>query len=381
MTSRHRCQAPWTRRRAAAVLALALALAFAACGTDDNGPKATATDSTDTTAAAAAAVQCATGTITGAGSTFVQTLAQQWIKDYGNACPGATINYQGVGSGAGVQQFVAGTVDLAGSDAVLKPEEEAAAKAIGQKTGQGDVINVPWATGGIAVLYNLPGVKDLHLSPKALAGIFAGTVKTWDAPEIAADNKGAELPSLAIQVIHRSDGSGTTKVFTSYLTAVAPDVWKAGADKDVAWPTGQGAKGSDGVSVAVKQAEGAIGYAELSFATANGLPVALLQNPAGKFVGPTPAAVTAAIREAEVPANLQVKVTFTPKDPAAYPISTTTWAILFAKPADAAKAKLLKGFLLYALGAGQASATKLSYAPLPQELVVRAQAAVYALPG
>jgi phosphate transport system substrate-binding protein len=350
-----------------------IVLLLGACGTDDNGPtrSASASDATDTSAPSGP-VTCADGTITGAGSTFVQTLAQQWVKDYGAACPGATINYQGVGSGAGVQQFVSGTVDFAGSDAVLKPEEEASA---------GEVLHIPWAAGGIAVLYHLSGVDDLKLSSDSLAGIFAGKITTWDDDAIAAENESANLPSKAIQVVHRSDGSGTTKVFTSYLTTVAPGVWKAGADKDVAWPTGQGAKGSDGVSAAVQQADGAIGYAELSFAEANGVAVASIRNEAGAYVKPTARAVSAALREAEVPADLKIRVSYTPKDRAAYPISTTTWAIVHTTVSDAGKAKLLKDFLLYAVGKGQAAATELFYAPLPEEIAVRAQAAVYQLPG
>jgi phosphate transport system substrate-binding protein len=342
-----------------------------ACGSDNNGRAQPAASNT-TTATPSGPVTCGAGTITGAGSTFVQTLAQQWIKDYGAACPGATINYQGVGSGAGVQQFTSGTVDFAGSDAVLKPEEQASA---------GPTVQVPWAAGGIAVLYQLAGVDDLKLGPETLAGIFAGTIKTWDDPAIAAENHGASLPSKAIQVVHRSDGSGTTKVFTSYLTAVAPRVWTAGADKDVPWPTGQGAKGSDGVSAAVKQADGSIGYAELSFAETNGVGVASIRNAAGVYVKPTAKSVSAALREAQIPADLTIKVTYTPKDSAAYPISTTTWAIVHTNIADAAKAKLLKGFLLYAVSQGQAAATRLFYAPLPQEIAVRAQAAIYQLPG
>ncbi|HUR78986.1 MAG TPA: phosphate ABC transporter substrate-binding protein PstS [Acidimicrobiales bacterium] len=357
-----------------AVATLTAATLFTgACGTDDNGPARSAKrpEAADEPASTGP-VTCAEATITGAGSTFVQTLAQQWVKDYGAECAGATINYQGVGSGAGVQQFLSGTVDFAGSDAVLKPEEE---------TGAGAVLHIPWAAGGIAVLYHLSGVDDLKLGPTTLAGIFAGTITTWDDAAIASENKGASLPAKPIQVVHRSDGSGTTKVFTSYLTAVAPSVWTAGADKDVPWPTGQGAKGSDGVSAAVQQADGAIGYAEYSFAEANGVTVASIGNEAGAYVKPTAKAVSAALREAEVPADLKIKVTYKPEDKAAYPISTTTWAIVHTDTSDPAKAKLLKGFLLYAVGKGQAAATGLFYAPLPQEIAVRAQAAVYQLKG
>jgi phosphate transport system substrate-binding protein len=366
MTSRPR------RRTILSIAVLTTAALFVgACGTDENGPPVAAAASV-TTDAPTSPIACADGTITGAGSTFVQTLAQQWVKDYGAACPDATVNYQGVGSGAGVQQFLSGTVDLAASDAVLTPEEEASA---------GKVVHIPWAAGGIAVLYHLAGVDQLELGPRTLAGIFAGTITRWDDPAIAAENRGVSLPSTPVQVIHRSDGSGTTKVFTSYLTAVAPSVWTLGADKDVAWPTGQGAKGSDGVSAAVQQTDGAIGYAELSFAKANGVAVASVRNEAGAYVKPTARAVSAAVREAQVPADLKINVTYTPKDRAAYPISTTTWAIVHAGPSDTGRAKLLKDFLLYAVGPGQAAATRLFYAPLPQEIAVRAQAAIYQLPA
>jgi phosphate transport system substrate-binding protein len=352
---------------------LLLPILAGACGSDNNRPSRGASGAqTAATAPPAGAVTCTTGTITGAGSTFVQTLVPQWVKDYGAACSGATVNYQGVGSGAGVEQFLSGTVDFAGSDAVLKPEEEARA---------GDALQIPWAAGGIAVLYHLSGVDDLKLSPATLAGIFAGTIVNWDDAAVAADNKGATLPAKPVQVVHRSDGSGTTKVFTSYLTAVAPGTWKAGADKDVPWPVGQGAKGSDGVSAAVQQADGSIGYAELSFAKANGVAVASVRNEAGVYVKPTAKAVAAALGEAEVPVDLKVKVSYTPKARTAYPISTTTWVIVHAKPADSAKSKLLKDFILYAVGKGQAAAAGLFYAPLPQEMAVRAQAAVYQLPG
>ncbi len=343
---------------------VAVAIVLAACGSDNN-------KSSTATTTAKSKVACATGTISGAGSTFVNTILQQWIKDFQAACTGATINYQSVGSGAGIQQFSAGTVDFGASDAVMKPDEEKAAEAKG-----GQVLHIPWTAGGIAVEYHVTGVSDLKLSGDALAGIFGGTIKKWDDPKIAADNSGVNLPSTAIQVVHRSDGSGTTNVFTSYLTGVAPTVWKAGAGKDVAWPVGQGAKGSDGVTATVKQTEGAIGYAELSYAKGAALPVAKIKNAAGAFTTPTPAAVSAALATVTVPTDLKIAVSYTPSDPAAYPISTTTWVLVFAKPADAAKAKLLQAFLTYALGAGQDSATSLDYAPLPPSVLAPAREAV-----
>ena len=346
-----------------AVLAM-VSLVAAACGSDNN--KKSAGGSTATSGN----VACATGTISGAGSTFVQNLAQQWIKDYGAKCSGATINYQGVGSGAGIQQFTAGTIDFGASDAVMKPDEEQAAVAKG-----GQVLHIPWSGGGIAIEYNLSAVSNLKLSPETLAAIFAGKVKNWNDKMIAADGN-TGLPSTGIQVVHRSDGSGTTNALTSYLTAVTPTIWTAGAGKDVPWPTGQGAKGSDGVTAQVKQTAGAIGYAEVSFAKASSLGIASIKNPSGAFVQPDAKNVAAALAEAQIPPDLKIKANYKPTAADAYAISTPTWVIVFAKPADAAKGKLLKDFLLYAVGSGQSSAEGLYYAPLPSALQDKAKAAV-----
>lgn len=358
-----------------AFVALGLVVVMAgACGTDDNTTAGDSDASGSATTAGAGSVECASGTISGAGSTFVQTIVQQWIKDYGSKCPDATVNYQGVGSGAGIQQFTAGTVDFAGSDVLMKPEEETAAQA-----KVGEVRQIPWSAGGIAVEYNLSGVPNLQLSPEAVAGIFAGKITRWDDPAIKAENSGATLPSTPIQVVHRSDGSGTTAAFTAYLAEAAPSVWSFGSGKDVPWPTGQGAKGSDGVTAAVKQGNGAIGYAEVSFAKGAGLGMAKIKNAAGAFVAPEGEAVSAALAEAEVPSDLKIKVNYAPKAPAAYPISTTTFVIVPEKPADAAKAKLLRSFILYALGQGQQAADSLYYAPLPQSLTGQATTVVQSI--
>jgi phosphate transport system substrate-binding protein len=346
-------------RRLAGAAVIAAALVAGGCGTDDNS-----------TPVAAANPDCASGTISGAGSTFAQTIVQQWVKEYGAACPGATVNYQGVGSGAGIQQLTAGTVDFAGSDVAMKPDEETAAKA-----KVGSVLHIPWSSGGIAVEYNLSGVHDLKLTGATVAGIFAGKITKWDDPLIKASNAGVTLPAKPIQVVHRSDGSGTTAAFTAYLTSAAPSVWTVGSAKDVAWPTGQGAKGSDGVSAAVKQADGAIGYAEVSFAKGASLGVAKVENASGSFVGPEGKAVADALAEAEVPTDLKLKVNYSPKAASAYPISTTTFVIVPTKPTDATKAKLLKSFILFALTKGQKSADALSYAPLPASLLGQASTA------
>ncbi len=355
-------------RRWAAIAALVTAALLAgACGSDDNSSTKDEGASGATTTVVGEKVECASGTISGAGSTFVQTIVQQWIKDYGAQCPGATIDYQGVGSGAGIQQFTAGTVDFAGSDVAMKPEEEAAAQA-----KHGPVVHLPWSAGGIAIEYNLAGVPDLKLTPDALAGIFAGKITKWNDAAIKTANTGATLPSTAIQVVHRSDGSGTTAAFTAYLAAAAPSVWTIGSGKEVAWPAGQGAKGSDGVTAAVKQAEGAIGYSEVSFPKGAGLGVAKIENAAGNFVGPDGRSVSAAVAEANVPADLKIQANYKPAGADAYPISTPTFVIVPAKPTDAAKAKLLRSFILFALKQGQGSADQLSYAPLPPSLADKA---------
>jgi phosphate transport system substrate-binding protein len=294
----------------------------------------------------------------------------KWSYEYSKS-KGVEVNYQSVGSGAGIQQFTAGTVDFGASDSVMKADEEAAAVAKG-----GAVLHIPWSGGGIAVEYNVSGLSKLQLSPETLAGIFAGTITKWNDPRIAADNSGATLPSTGIQVIHRSDGSGTTDAFTSYLTAVAPSIWKAGSGKDVPWPTGQGAKGSDGVTAAIKQTDGAIGYAEVSYAKGSSLGIASIKNAAGKFVPPDADNVAAALGEGTIPADLKAKANYKATDVAAYPISTYTWVIVFQKPADAAKGKLLKAFLTYAVGAGQDAAESLYYAPLPEELATKVKTAI-----
>lgn len=348
-----------------AVLA-ALSMVAAACGSDNN-KKSSSSGTTVPTA-------CDPGTVSGAGSTFVANIAQQWIKEFQGKCSGATVTYQGVGSGAGIQQFTAGTVDFGASDVVMSAAEEQGAVAKG-----GQVSTIPWSGGGIAVEYNLSGVSNLKLSPETVAGIFAGKIKTWDDQAIKNDNSGASLPSTGIQVIHRSDGSGTTAAFTGYLTAVAPTVWTAGAAKDVPWPTGQGAKGSDGVTAAVKQASGAIGYAEVSYVKGSGLSMASIKNAAGSFVQPDSKNVTAALSEAQVPADLKIKPNYKPTGADAYPISTFTFVLAYTKQKDPAKGKVLKDFLTYAVGQGQTSADMLYYAPLPTDLQTKDKAAVDAI--
>jgi len=351
------------KRVLAVAVGLALALATTACGTDDNTPPSARRGPTVTVSDQA--------TLSGAGATFPATIVQEWIKRYKAVAPGVTVNYQAVGSGAGIQQLTSKTVDFAGSDVALKASEQDATG------GPGNVVQVPWTAGGLAVAYNLAEQKGLKLSPSTLAGIFAGRITRWDDAAVRADNPGLRLPTTGIQVVHRSDGSGTTQVFTEYLKAVAPEVWTFPTGKD--WPAGTagtGAKGSDGVTAAVKQAAGAIGYSELSFPTQAGLGVASIRNRAGEYVSPTAAGVSTALGSATVNPDMTLKVDYAPDSTGAYPISTVSYLLFYRGGAGTAEDAALKHFATWALTDGQELAEDLDFAPLPRAIVAVALGAV-----
>jgi phosphate transport system substrate-binding protein len=356
-----------TRPLLAAVAAGALATGVAACGSNNND-----SGSSSSGGSAKASV---TATLNGAGSTFAAPIYQQVGSELKGQ--GLTINYQGVGSGAGVSQFTAGTIDFAGSDPALKPEESAAIK-------KSKPIQVPFALGAITASYNLNGVKSgLKLDGKTLADIYLGKIKDWNDPAIKAMNPDVNLPSTKITVVHRSDSSGTTKGFTGFLAAYSPE-WKSGpgVDKDIKWPTGTGAKGNDGVAAAVKQTDGAIGYVEQAYALQNGFTFADVKNQSGKFIAPTLESTSAAGEGITVPADLGVDTINSP-NPAAYPIVSQTFAIAYSDACKAGldqnKAKGLKTFFSYLLGQGQDTIKKLSYAPIPASLKSKDQAAVDAM--
>jgi phosphate transport system substrate-binding protein len=354
------------RSRLAAVVILA-ALAASACGTDDNSARLSAGRPTGAPVAGAQD----RATLSGAGATFPATIIQEWIKQYRPLAPGVTVNYQPIGSGAGIQQLISRTVDFAGSDVPLKASE---VEATG---GQGAVIQIPWTAGGVAVEYNLPGVDGLRLTPQALAGVFAGRITRWDDPAIKSENPNASLPGSGIQVVHRSDGSGTTQVFTDYLKAVAPDVWTYSSGKD--WPAGTpgtGAKGSDGVTAAVKQSVGAIGYAEPSYPKQAGLGVASVRNAAGRFHTPEAKAVSAALAAATVRPDGSLALNFTAPNPEAYPISSASYLMFYRDATDADRDTALRHFAAWALIDGQELAEDLDYAPLPEPVQVAALAVV-----
>ncbi|KRV51080.1 phosphate-binding protein [Wenjunlia vitaminophila] len=356
-----------SRGLALGAVAVVTSLTLAACGSDDNSD----TDQGDPTKAANAAdVTCGDkGELLAAGSSAQKNAMDQWVKDFQAACSGTTINYQANGSGAGIESFLAGKVAFAGSDAALKPEEVERSKEVCD-SGQG--INLPMVVGPIAVGYNLKGVDNLVLDAKTMAGIFDSKIKKWDDQSIKDLNPGVDLPSTPIQTVHRSDDSGTTKNFLQYLSAAAPDAWSYEADKK--WPAkgGQSADGSSGVAAQVKQAEGSIGYFEISYADANQIKTVALDTGAGEPIVASTEAASKAIAEAKIVGqgnDLAMEVAYDTKAAGAYPISLVTYEIVCDKGNNSDTLKSVKAFLEYtASEAGQQSIADKGYAPLPTEV-------------
>jgi phosphate transport system substrate-binding protein len=302
--------------------------------------------------------------ISGAGSTFVYPVMTRWVENFQRSNPNARINYQSIGSGGGIQQVKAGTVDFGASDAALTDE---------QLAGMKPVVQIPGTAGPVCLTYSLPGLtQPLHLSPEALAGIFLGKIKTWQDPILERDNPGVHFPKQNVVVSHRSEGSGTTNIFTTYLAAVS-DEWnkKVGKGTSVDWPVGLGGKGSEGVTGQIRQSPGAIGYVELTYAEQNRLPVAAIENQAGEYVLPTTASTTSAINafKNDLVRDPRVPIVNPPASaPDAYPISGLTFLILPKDGPDMAKRKVLKQFVSYIIDQGQNDASRLNYAPLPDGL-------------
>ena len=305
--------------------------------------------------------------LTGAGATFPYPLYSKWFSDYA-AQTGVKINYQSIGSGGGIRQLSEGTVDFGASDGPMNDTELAAAK--------GPVMHFPTVLGAVAVTYNLPQMTaPLKLTGDVLADIFAGRITKWNAPRIASLNPGVSLPADDILVVHRSDGSGTTYVFTDYLTAVSPS-WASGPGrgKEVPWPVGLGGKGNEGVSGQVKQTPGSIGYVELAYAKQNNLPSAAIRNAAGNFVAPSPEGMTAAAAAVaeSLPGNTDYRLSIVnAAGPSAYPISSFTWILVYQQQSDSVKGTKLKDFLRWALTEGEKQAAALDYAPLPASMATR----------
>jgi phosphate transport system substrate-binding protein len=304
----------------------------------------------------------------GAGATFPNPIYQVWFSEYNKITPNAKFDYQSLGSGAGIKQIISQTVDFGGSDAPMKDAD--------LQSAPGEILHIPTVLGAVVITYNLPGVgSELKLSPEAIAGIFLGTIKKWNDPQIASLNTGVTLPDAAITSVHRSDGSGTTFVFTDYLSKVSPE-WKqkVGAGTSVEWPGGLGAKGNEGVTAQVKQTPNSIGYVELIYAEENKLSVASVKNAAGEIIHPSLASTTAAAAGAvaDIPDDLRVSITNPPgKD--AYPIASFTYLLVYKEQKDQAKGKALVDFLWWATHDGQSIAGTKSYAPLPKEVVAKAE--------
>jgi len=307
----------------------------------------------------------------GAGASFPNPLYQKWMSEYGKVKPNVKLDYQSIGSGGGIKQLKEQTVDFGASDAPMKDED--------LKSAPGEVLHVPTVLGAVVITYNLEGVSHpLRFSAEVLADIFLGKIKKWNDPKIAADNPGVTLPSTDITVVHRSDSSGTSAVFTDYLSKVSAE-WKekVGAGTSPSWPIGLGQKGNEGVTGQVKQTPNTVGYVELAYAVQNKLPVAQIKNASGNFITPSIDAVTAAASGslATTPEDLRVSIT-NAAGADAYPISSYTYILVYKAQKDAAKGKALVDFLWWGIHDGEGFAKDLQYAPLPADIVKRAEAKI-----
>jgi phosphate transport system substrate-binding protein len=314
----------------------------------------------------------AQGSLTGAGATFPNPIYTKWFDAY-NKKTGVQINYQSIGSGGGIRQFTEGTVDFGASDGPMNQDQM---QAVG-----GNVLHVPTVLGAVAVTYNLPSLGDtkLKFDGNLLVDIFMGRVIKWNDQKIAALNPGVKLPDLDLVVVHRSDGSGTSYVFTDYLTKFSRE-WKekVGFATSVNWPTGLGGKGNEGVTQQVKQIEGGLGYIELIYAISNNLPYAEIKNASGNYIAPSLESVTAAAAGAKLEKDTDFRVSITNAPGAqAYPISSFTWLLVKKDNKDVTKAKLIRDFLSWMITPeAQGMASELHYAPLPAPVVSLLQARI-----
>ena len=310
--------------------------------------------------------------LTGAGATFPFPLYSKWIDEFGKLCD-VQINYQSIGSGGGIKQITAKTVDFGASDGIMYDEQTAAAEAAG-----GPILHIPMTSGAVAVVFNLPGVQQgqLKLTPDVLADIYLKEITKWNDPLIVADNTGVSLPSTDIAVVHRSDGSGTTFIFTNYLSRVSQE-WSdtVGFATSVEWPGDIGGEGNEGVANQVRQIPGAIGYVELAYTVQNNLPWAAVRNKSGKFMEPSLDSATAAATGVPLPDDMKVLLTDS-SNPDAYPIVGFTWVLAYVNQSDKAKGQALVYYLWWAIHDGQQFTTDLLYAPLSPEAVAKAEAEI-----
>jgi phosphate transport system substrate-binding protein len=310
--------------------------------------------------------------LTGAGATFPYPIYSKWFSEYSAAHPGVEINYQSIGSGGGIRQMTAGLVDFGATDAPATDEQLAPAKT--------KLIHLPTVLGAVVPIFNVPGVGDIKFSGQVLADIYLNKINNWADPRIAKDNPGVKLPDLKIIVIHRSDGSGTSFIFTDFLSKVSPE-WANGPGKGASpsWPVGVGGKGNEGVAGYVRQMPGAIGYVELIYALQNKISYGEVKNASGNFVRASIEGVTAAAASVKtIPADYRVSITNAP-GATAYPISSFTWLLVPLKSADPKKGAVLRDMLSWIVKTGEGEASSLSYAPLPASLVEKELKTIYAL--
>ena len=301
--------------------------------------------------------------INGAGATFPYPIYSKWFDEYAKVDPSVRFNYQSIGSGGGQKQILAETVDFGASDGPMSDENLAKAP--------GKLLHIPTVAGAVVMTYNVPGNAALKFDGETIADIYLGKITKWNDPKIAALNPGTKLPDSDILVVHRADGSGTTFIFTDYLSKISPE-WKqkVGNNTSVSWPTGVGGKGNEGVSGQVKQTPGAIGYVELIYALQNKMSFAEIKNAAGQVVKPTLESVTAALGTAEIPDDFRFSMTNAPGNDS-YPIAGATWLLVYQQQKDPTKGKKLVEFLKWALTKGEGMARDLNYAPLPDSVQQR----------
>ncbi|MBW4648041.1 MAG: phosphate ABC transporter substrate-binding protein PstS [Kastovskya adunca ATA6-11-RM4] len=334
-----------------------LALGVSACQPEAQEPNATGTTGSDISA-----------NLSGAGASFPAPLYQRWFSEYNKSVnPGVQVSYQSVGSGAGIEQYISGTVDFGASDAPIQGER---LESFRQKYNA-EPIQVPMAAGAVPLAYNLPELEgqELRLSREAYCGIVEGEVTRWNDPLIAAANPNLTLPDRPVVFAHRSDGSGTTFIFTNHIKEACPG-WTGGVGTSVNWPTGVGAQGNEGVAAQIQQNEGTIGYIEYAYAKLNNIPAALLENASGEFVAPTPESASAVFDGVDVPEDYALLVPDS-ENPAAFPIAGLTWVLVYPQYQDAEKYQALQNVLEWSLTEGRPIAEELGYIPIPESLAQR----------
>lgn len=308
-------------------------------------------------------------TLNGAGATFPYPIYSKWFSEYHKLHPDIQINYQSIGSGGGIRQVIAGTVDFGASDGPMTDQQIAEAKK--------PLLHVPTVLGADVPAYNIPGVSaELKFTPDVLADIFLGKISKWNDPRITGVNPGVKLPDQTITVVHRSDGSGTTYVWTDYLSKISPE-WQStvGKGTSVKWPVGIGGKGNEGVAGNIRQLPGSLGYIELVYAVQNKILYGSVRNASGQFIKADLSSITAAAAGVKMPADFRVSIT-NAAGKTAYPISSFTWLLVPTNPSDANKGKILKEFLFWMLDQGQTMTEALTYAPLPKPVVELEKAAI-----